>query len=487
MSTNIHRIWFYVYLTSKEIIRRLELKRSPGTKARDFILMALIEAGKNGLPQKALIEKTGLSRAKVYDDCEKLEKEEGLIRSETKGKRTTYYATQKIFDDLSLHSLVFGKEIFSKISDSHIPVITQRNLCSNRFHGNSPYYETRFNDDVYFEKKFNRDDDSIERLLFEYSSRVGSIITYILLQAMNSDVIKTLTFNEKMSGSAAKDYLVKKWIQNVISPTEMLKVLRKCLRDARYEVAGNESQELGNISSYGLKDEAIGELTGAFSRVFPNVYNDLEETRLAFPKSLEQEKKLIEQSICKHELALELKDNEKHFECSKCSFKLVIAIARLIKDKEIIAKLDQQIPPKNSCVKFGHQWTKRSDYYVAFTSFHCVLCGGLARFRIEEDKKLKKIDEVVSLKLEGVNVSLCNDIEYFFHLNNNQRLTIKDFMKFFEEFRIGIRIDDPKKFIETVSSILDILVRYEYIKEITILDGHEPLKREFIRKEHLNI
>jgi hypothetical protein len=474
-------------LTSNEIIRRLELKRSPGTKARDFILMALLEAGKNGLPQKTLVEKTGLSRAKVCDDCKKLEDEEGLVRHETKGKRTTYYATQKIFDDLYLHSLVFGKEVFSKISDSHIPVITQRNLYGSRFHGNSPYYETRFNDDVYFEKKFNSDDDSIERLLFEYSSRVGSIITYILLQAMNSDVIKTLTFNEKVSGSAAKDYLVKKWIQNVISPTEMLKALRKCLRDARYDVAVNESQELGNISSYGLIDEAIGKLTEAFSRLFPNVYNDLEGTRLAFPKSLEQEKKLIEQSVCKHEFALKLKDNEKHFECSKCSFKLVIATTRLIKDKEIIAKLDYQIPLKNSCVKFGHQWTKRSDYYVAFTSFHCTLCGGLARFRTEDDKKLKKIDEVVSLKLEDGNVSLCNDIEYFFHLNNNQRLTIKDFMKFFEEFRIGIRIDDPKIFIQTVSSILDILVRYGYLIELEISEDHELLKRVFIRKEQLNI
>jgi hypothetical protein len=51
-------------------------------------------------------------------------------------------------------------------------------------------------------------DDSIERLLFEYSVRIGGIITYILLQAMNPDTVKKLTFDEKVPGRAAKDYLV---------------------------------------------------------------------------------------------------------------------------------------------------------------------------------------------------------------------------------------------------------------------------------------
>ena len=60
-------------------------------------------------------------------------------------------------------------------------------------------------------------------------------------------------------------------------------------------------------------------------------------------------------------------------------------------------------------------------------------------------------------------------------------------MKFFEGFRPWIRIRDPKIFIETVSSILDILVRHEYIKELNISDDHEPLKRVFIRKEKLDI
>jgi biotin operon repressor len=72
-------------------------KRAPGVKPRDLILTALLEAGKNGLSQKLLVDKTGLSRDKVYDDCKMLEEKEGLVRHESKGRRTTYYATREIF------------------------------------------------------------------------------------------------------------------------------------------------------------------------------------------------------------------------------------------------------------------------------------------------------------------------------------------------------------------------------------------------------
>jgi hypothetical protein len=114
--------------------------------------------------------------------------------------------------------------MFTETHRDRVYVYLPSSYESFRFHANSLYYETKFNDDVYFEKKHNMNDDSIERLLFEYSVRIGGIITYILLQAMNPDTVKKLTFDEKVPGRAAKDYLVEKWVQNVISPVEMLKV-----------------------------------------------------------------------------------------------------------------------------------------------------------------------------------------------------------------------------------------------------------------------
>ena len=168
-----------------------------------------------------------------------------------------------------------------------------------------------------------------------------------------------------------------------------VKSLRKYLLDSEYDLAVNKNEDLENISSYGLKDEIINVLTDALSRLFPNIYNELEETRRAFPNSLEQEKKMIEQFTCKHKFLLKLKDKEKHFDCYKCKLHIGVPIRGLIKDKELLAKLDQKRPPTANCAKFGHQSIKRSDYHVAFTSFHCASCGELVRFPVEDENKLK--------------------------------------------------------------------------------------------------
>jgi hypothetical protein len=55
MFTETHRDRVYVYLPSKEIVKRLALKRTQGIKSRDLILTALLQAGKNGLSQKLLV------------------------------------------------------------------------------------------------------------------------------------------------------------------------------------------------------------------------------------------------------------------------------------------------------------------------------------------------------------------------------------------------------------------------------------------------
>ena len=78
---------------------------------------------------------------------------------------------------------------------------------------------------------------------------------------------------------------------------------------------------------------------------------------------------MIKQFTCKHKFLFRLDDKEKHFECSKCELRIGIPVTALIKDKELIAKLDQNRPSTANCAKFGHQWTRRSDYYVSFTSF----------------------------------------------------------------------------------------------------------------------
>ena len=165
----LHGTRAYVGLSINKSNKKISLRKASGTKARDIILMALYRAGKNGISQKDLADKANVASDTVYEVCKKLE-EQGIVRIQHNGRRTRYYATSRIFDELFLYSLIFGDDIFSKIEDPFLYVTTQRQLTvgrDDRFYGNSTYYET----------KFTGFDDIIEGLLFRFSVRLGAITT----------------------------------------------------------------------------------------------------------------------------------------------------------------------------------------------------------------------------------------------------------------------------------------------------------------------
>lgn len=123
-------------------------------------------------------------------------------------------------------------------------VTTQRQLTvgrDDRFYGNSPYYET----------KFTGFDDIIEGLLFRFSVRLGAVLTYLLIQAMNPVTIRQPIHKEDVnSARRIKDYFVERWVKNIMSPVEMINVLRKSFEDPGYYVTLDEGQKFANISSY---------------------------------------------------------------------------------------------------------------------------------------------------------------------------------------------------------------------------------------------
>ena len=65
-----------------------------------------------------------------------------------------------------------------------------------------------------------------QRLLFEFSIRVGAIITYILIKVMSNNLIRGLTYAHKISGRYLETEFIDKWINNVISPVKLLKELK---------------------------------------------------------------------------------------------------------------------------------------------------------------------------------------------------------------------------------------------------------------------
>ena len=181
-----------------------------------------------------------------------------------------------------------------------------------------------------------------------------------------------------------------------------------------------------------------------------------------------------------------IKNREKHFNCPKCEANITIHLSEIVSDKELVDKLNQKKPPHADCKKFGHQWENRTGYEINYIRYVCRLCGQGVTFTTESDEKIGLIDERVSLEI-GVanrNLELSRDVEYFFHSHNNKGFTIKDFLKFYKELRLSAQIVDLKAFVDSVSSILDILIEYGYVQLQT--PHNDPLKRVYIRKYQLS-
>ena len=442
-------------MSIKERNRKLDLRKAPGTRARDFILITLFEAGKKGLSAKDLEDKADVSRDTVYDECRKLKKE-GLVDYKTVGKRTTYFADSKIFNELFLDSWLFGNEIFSKIN-SNVSVTSDRRSNKehlfNRAFENSKYYNTEFTDK-----------DGIERSLFEFSVKVGAIITYTLIQAMSRHTIYKLTYSNMVSERAIKDYIIENWAKNVISPVKILHSLRKSIDEPGYKMIYDERRKFANTSSFQLSDKTIQQLSDAFGRLYPNLYRELEDVKKNLPEKLSVMRREIEQVRCHHEFNTSDLKNEKLFECSKCKLKKIVPLSKIENNEERIEKLNKLNPPNSiKCKK--HCWTRDPEYHMIYRSivYQCPLCKEALRFYTRDKKILDKIDDAVQRELGSEYIPLCNNIELYFHHHRNENVTIKNMMKIYEEIEAN---KDPEDFVYNVSTILDILIKYRYVEEI---------------------
>ena len=171
-----------------------------GKRAKSSVLRNLIQYGKNGIPNKELSIKSDVDRNIVSTICND-SKSEGLVRIVKNGIRMTYFPTEKLLKNISVRPWVFGDYVFSNLA------IDMMNVRS------SPFYQT----------KLNRVGDRREKLFFDFSVRMGAMITYVLMQAMNSNTIKQLTLGETVDKDT--EYFVEEWIKMVVNPLKMLRQL----------------------------------------------------------------------------------------------------------------------------------------------------------------------------------------------------------------------------------------------------------------------
>ena len=281
----------------------------------------------------------------------------------------TYFPTEKLLKNISVRPWVFGDYVFSNIAIDMMKVRS------------SPFYET----------KLNRVGDRREKLFFDFSVRMGAMITYVLMQAMNSDTIKQLTLGETVDKDT--NYLVEEWIKMVVNPLKMLRQLHRTIGANKFDIFSNKDNLFAkrntklssDVSIYQLKDESFKQYIQAFAGLYPDVYDKLEKIRESLDKKIKLENDWFEQIKCKHDeftvvfkkkTVSEKEISVKMFRCHKCSKQISIAVHNIITDKRLVEVLDKLKPPES---KYCHQWTLVVPDNLAFYHFVCPLCERLVR------------------------------------------------------------------------------------------------------------
>ena len=186
-------------------------------------------------------------------------------------------------------------------------------LDNEDFQINSPYFRN------------TKVDNSLDLTLFDFSNKVGTIITYLLIQSMNPE--------NKVTGNATndeeKDLNVERWIDDAISSLGyvLLPLFKERIRvpltmatiqdshvdsddSSIYERAGLEFlADIRDRPQYTMKQKLISELMGSFSNSYPNIARELEKIDKSTLQQLAAreldhfehvKRRRIQQNKCKH-------------------------------------------------------------------------------------------------------------------------------------------------------------------------------------------
>jgi predicted transcriptional regulator len=298
-------------LPHEEYVRRREEK----------IMQVIIGHSDTGIAHLQLAEIIGINRKNLTSYTRRL-MTKGLIKR-GKGKHGKYFPATKAYRGTILTADVFSKAAASLIlANEDIPV-------------DSPFF------------RLIESGKALQYVLFKFSNKLGAIITYLLIQAMNpSNNITGDTKNDE-----EKDLNVQRWLDDAMSPLVpvLLPLFKGAISVPRLEShygdyinddgsvnvdkVGEDSLSFGyDRPLYTLKEEFISELVAAFSESYPSITDGLEKIRSQLPRVVAQQKshweymsdRAKQQKLCKHDYKLPLekswsaKSKNRILHCRKC-------------------------------------------------------------------------------------------------------------------------------------------------------------------------
>lgn len=434
---------------------------------RSLILLAIVQAGENGISGKDLEQRTAVSRITIWKQKARL-RDDGLIYYQTKGKRTKYYPTELAINDYYFRSWIRYNELFRLLESQGISIF-------------SPFFNIEFPN--YFDYK-------TERALLEFALKIGILVTYILVQRLTPNKTRKLKYKQGIDPSEISNKLINESVRNILSPVKMLIVLRQSLYRLGHRFPISNLKKSSGLSFYAMTSTSYDDVLTAFNRVFPQAYEEFqalnyEDSEYYFKKRIENARNRREQLKCEHKYQITLMDKIERYTCSICKFTSKINLDTIVGNSKVIHKLNSMRPPSDTCR--DHRWQAWSDN-MPLVSFRCLLCYENAELPIESEEKLDAIREEIEtddhLDLKN-STAICKDIEIFFHRHSNRRLTVDHYIKYYEQHHITKKIVDLETFTNEVETVCRILVKNDYIEYIAGKKADKLIR--YIRRENIEI
>jgi predicted transcriptional regulator len=246
-------------------------------KTEQKIVMIIRENSKDGINHSQLADLVGINRKNLRPYTKRLIAK-GIIKR-GQGRHGKYYPADKEHRDNIMDADILGTgTVGFVLQKDDIPL------------------------DTHFLKNVEME-DSLQYALFKFSNKVGAIITYLLIQAMNP--ANRVTDGTK--SNKEKDLDIQYWLDSATSSLRLFSLpifqdtLGSCLHDFKYLIEdftnkdGSFNQNKAglymlrfkyNEPSYILEEKMIHELMIELRKTYPSITAELERVRAMVPRAV---------------------------------------------------------------------------------------------------------------------------------------------------------------------------------------------------------
>jgi hypothetical protein len=233
------------------------------------ILNAIVFSGNNGISHSELAAKIKVDRKNLRKYVSELITQ-GLIWRGT-GKQGRYYATGNIHKDINASSWLFGTLIEDIIRTKNLVLID----CyggDNSCHGQ--VIKLNLNNFA-----------TLERMLFEFSNKIGAIVSYTIIQAIarREELMTPARFRRPKNTMAVYTNnevveFYQDWVEQALQYA-----FRKVVQEFM-EVILLAAQEMEGPTYAGLY---VSGLNNVFAEIYPKIYSEISKITFDFPKAIQ--------------------------------------------------------------------------------------------------------------------------------------------------------------------------------------------------------